>query len=181
MSSSTRKESLINSANQLINEAIAWAHSMPDEGWFKECNQGARIQMKCTIDTFDSTDPYLIIISQYVKIHESIRRQGICRRFFSELEKSQSTIGIIIHQSVQNRYLRSRHYRNGFIRDGNDWKFYKRIGPPLKKDHRLYKRFMAEGEGVEARKNISADLNIGLGGRRKNSVDLSFTNRFPEL
>ncbi len=176
MSSSARKESLINSANRLIDEAIAWAHSMPDEGWFKECNQGARIQMKCTVNTFDSTEPYLIIISKYVKIHESIRRQGICRRFFSELEKSHSTVGIIIHQRVQNSHLRSRHYRSGFICDGDDWMFYKRIGPPLKKDHRLYKRFMAEREGVEARKNITADLNIGLGGRRENPVDLSFTN-----
>jgi len=137
--------------------------------------------MKCTLDTFESDEPYIIIISQYINIHESIRRQGICRRFFSELEKGQSTIGIIIHETVQNPHLRSRHYRSGFICDGDDWKFYKRIGPPLKKDHRLYKRFMAERERVEARKNITADLNIGLGGRRKNSVDLSFTNRFREL
>ncbi len=170
---SSRKKSLFNSANQLIDEALAWTHSLPVGEQFQKCNQAARLQLRCTLDTFEFTEPYLILISQSITLHESIRGKGICRRFFSELEKGQSSVGIVIHQAVQNPHLRSRHYRNGFICFGDDWQFYKRIGPPLKKDHPLYKYFIAEREYIEARKNVSNHRNIGLGCRRKQLVNLS--------
>lgn len=173
MPPSSRKDSLLNSANQLIDEAVSWAHSQPVGEQFQKCNQAARLQLRCTLDTFESTAPYLILISQSITIHESIRGQGICGRFFSDLERSQSTIGIVIHQAVQNPHLRSRHHRNGFICFGDDWQFYKRIGPPLKKDDPLYKYFIAEREYIEARKNINSHRNLGLGGRRKRLVNLS--------